>query len=1076
MVKHVCNAYGSLFILFLSLFPVAVDAQTGKNNIRITINSNHIPLSGILKTIEIQTGYYFVFDNDILDVSAKVGIHFKHVPWKDVLAYILKDKNITWHQQDRRIFLQRKNISPVPPQKDSVTATISGIILTSAGTPLPGATIIIKGTSRGVTSGNEGQFSLEQANAALLHISSMGFISRDTVLAGTGLHKIRLLEAVNSLDAAVVIGYGASSRRLLTGSVSRIIAKQISQQPVANPLGALQGQIAGVLVTNTNGLPGAQVKLYIRGRNSIAAGNDPLFIIDGVPFDITPLNNLDELSGAIKQISPFNSINPSDIESIDILKDADATAIYGSRGANGVVLITTKKGRCGENKLDINIYSGAGQTSNHIPMLDTKQYLTMRREAFANDGRIPTVTEAPDLLVWDTMRNVNWQKQLTGGIAHITNAQISFSGGNSNTTFFAGGNFYKEGTVLSAPLAYRRGGGHLSILHHSKDQQFEASFSGSFTGDKNKSIANDVFPFYNQPPDYPLYDSAGGLFWGASQDNPEAYMRQQANSKTNNLLSNVVLRYRLLPGLNLKTSMGFADIMMQQVFTFPKSTQHPQSAIFSFTRFAENERKLYIVEPQADYTLRIARGSLHALVGGTWQQSNNRSAYAEGQGYANENMLGNLFDADTIIRRPDGHILYRYISFFTRLTYDWQGKYILNASYRRDGSSRFGPGRQFGDFGALGLAWIFTGESFMKEQSLLSFGKLRMSMGITGNDQIPDYQYMSNYGVNGIYQGNSTYMPLRIANNKYSWEENRKIEAAIELGFLKDRIFFSVAKYKNSSTNQLVGYQLASITGFTSYQANRSAIVENTGWEFELTTSNISQHRFSWSSGWNLSFFSNKLRAFDKLAASSYASSYVIGQPLNIVRGYHFAGVNSETGAAVFTDINKDGNLSSGDDYITISKRDPEYYGGINNDFSYNGFSLSFFWQFVKQQGQITVNTPGQMKNETSGALSRWRMPGDVTVVPRATATPGDPIYEMNENMRTSDAGYGDASYMRLRNLSLSYNLPGSWLKRLQLQLCRVYVQTQNLVTVTAYQGADPETQLALPPLKIITTGIQLTL
>jgi TonB-linked SusC/RagA family outer membrane protein len=1071
MIKHVCNAYISLFILSLLLFTLTVNAQTGKDNVRITVNSNHIPLSGILKIIEKQTGYYFVFDNDILDVSQKVGIHVKQVPWKNVLSAILKNRNITWHQQDKRIFLQKKLIEGT----DSLRTIITGTITTNTGLPLPGATIMVKGTSRGVTSNNDGQFSL-QAAATTIHISSLGFIPKDTLLSATGRHNIQLQEAVNSLDAAVVIGYGASSRRLLTGSVSRITAKEIGSQPIANSLNALQGKVPGVLVTNTNGLPGAEVKLYIRGRNSIAAGNDPLFIIDGVPFDITPLNTLDELSGAIKQISPFNSISPADIESIDILKDADATAIYGSRGANGVVLITTKKGKPGKNKLDINIYTGAGKTAGHLQMLDTKEYLAMRREAFANDGETVTAEQAPDLLMWDTTRNVNWQKLLTGGTSHITNAQASFSGGNSYTTFFAGANFYSEGTVLPASLGYRRGGGHLSIQHHTKDQRFEVDFSGSFTGDKNNSIASDVYPFYSLPPNYPLYEQDGSLFWGSSLDNPEAYLRQQSNSKTNNLLTNLVLQYHPLPGLNIKTSMGLADIVMQQVFTFPTSSFHPPGAPPSLTRLAENERQSYIIEPQADYTLRIARGSLHVLAGGTWQQTKSRSAYAEGQGYGSESQLGSLTGADTVIRRPDNHIMYRYISFFTRFTYDWQNKYIINASYRRDGSSRFGPGKQFGDFGAIGAGWIFTGESFMKQQSLLSFGKLRMSMGVTGNDQISDYQYMSNYGVEAIYQGINTIGPLRIANNKYSWEENRKLEAAIELGFLKDRIFFSAAKYTNSSTNQLVGYQLPGISGFTSYQANLPAVVKNTGWEFELTTSNIERHHFSWSSGWNLTFFRNTLKAFDGLASSSYANSYVIGQPLNIVRGYHFTGVNPQTGIVQFEDVNKDGHIASIGDFTTISKKDPDFYGGMNNDFSWKGLSMSFFWQFVKQQGKIVVNAPGSMVNETTRALLRWRKPGDITMVPRASTTPGNAAYDANANLPLSNAGYGDASYLRLRNLSVAYNLPSYWLKRMQIQDCRVYVQTQNLITVTGYKGADPETQMSLPPLKIITTGIQLTL
>lgn len=1066
MARLVCNTYGTLMIImFLSLFPSIADAQSDKDNILITLNYDHLPLSTLLRSIEKQTGFYFVFDNDVLDVSVDASIHVKQLPWQEVLTELLKDKNISWNRLDKRIFLQKKVHT-----RDTAISIINGIILTENGMPLPGATIQVKGTSRGVTSGSDGTFSLPHTHVASLHISSMGFITKDTILRGNGMHSIQLQEAVNSLDAAVVIGYGASSKRLLTGAVSRITSKQISQQPVANSLAALQGQVTGLLVTNTNGLPGAEVKVYIRGRNSIAAGNDPLFIIDGVPFDIAPLNKMDELSGAIRKISPFSSISPSDIESIDILKDADATAIYGSRGANGVVLITTKKGKPGKAALGINIYAGAGTTCNILPMLNTKQYLTMRREAFANDGVIPTAAEAPDLMVWDTTRDINWQRELTGGTAHVTNTQVSYSGGNSNTTYYLGGNFYSEGTVIPADLGYRRGGGHVSLQHHTK--RFEAALSGSITTDENKSIANDVFQFYNLPPNYPLYEKDGSLFWGTSLDNPQAYLQQQANSKTNNLFTNATLRYQLLPGLNIKSSMGFANIIMQQVFTFPQETQHPQNAPQSFARLGENDRRSYIIEPQADYKLQVAGGGLHLLAGGTWQQTNSRSAFAEGYGYSDLRIPSGLGNADTVITKPAGHILYRYISFFARVTYDWQHKYILNVSYRRDGSSRFGPGRQFGDFGALGIAWIFTGEEWMKGQSWLSFGKLRMSMGITGNDQIPDYQYMSNFGANAQYQGLSTYRPLRIANNKYSWEENRKAELALELGFLQDRIFFSAAGYRNKTTNQLIGYQLPGITGFNSYQANLPAVVDNSGWEFELSARNISKRNFSWSAACNVSFIWNRLSTFNELSASSYASSFVVGQPLNIVRGYQFTGVDKQTGMATFKDVNKDGRISSEDDFLTIARRDPVFYGGISNEFTFHRFNMSFFLQFVKQQGQTIVNTPGEMKNETKKALSGWHKPGDVSTVPRYTATPGNIVYDMNAKMPASSAGFGNASYMRLKTVSLSYDLPPVWIK----YPGKIYLQAQNLFTFTRYKGPDPETQLALPPLTIIAAGIQLTI
>ncbi|MCF6404384.1 SusC/RagA family TonB-linked outer membrane protein [Chitinophaga filiformis] len=1079
MVKLVCKAICMLLMLCCLLSPVTlVVAQEIADSPRVTITGKNIPLNNVFKSIARQTGYYFVFDNAIIDGKEKVTLYYKNAQWEEVLSHVLRNRNITWLKQGKRIYLQITETGKLTQTKeDTLRVTIRGRITDVNDQPVPGATIVIKGTSRGVTTGNNGEFELfEVARPALLRISSLGYAPVDTTLNGTHLHEIHLKEAVNTLDATVVIGYGSSSRRLLTGAVSRITGEQLAAQPVANALAALQGQVPGVQVTSTNGLPGAQIKLYIRGRNSIAAGNDPLFIVDGVPFDITPLNNSEDLFGAAGRISPFNSINPADIESIDILKDADATAIYGSRGANGVVLITTRKGKPGRGKLDMNVRTGIGTTAGNMSMLGIHDYLALRREAFANDGVQPTAAGAPDLLLWDTTQNINWFKELTGGTAAITNVQAGFSGGSNYNTFLVGSNFYREGTVMPTDLGYNREGVHISLQHHHPEQRLEVNLTASFVADRNKSIANDIFPFYNLPPNYPLYDSAGRLFWGSSFDNPVAYFRQQSNSNTRNMLSNVVLRYRLLPGLQLKTSLGLADIRMKQFFSFPQSSQHPNNAPTSFIRTAENKRRSFIVEPQADYVLRIAKGSLHTLMGGTWQQTSRNGTLATGQGYASESAMHDLNGADTVIYKPDNYTLYRYVSFFTRVTYDWQSKYLFNASYRRDGSSRFGPGRQFGDFGSVGLAWIFTEEPFMKKLSWLSYGKLRASGGITGNDQIADYQYMKNYGSNGNYEGNNTLRPLRIVNNRYSWEENRKMEAAIELGFLKDRLFFSAAKYCNRSSNQLVGYQLPAMTGFTSYQANLPAMVENTGWEFELNSRNFSKTDFTWTTSANISFFTNKLKKFHDLSVSSYANAYVLGQSLNIVRGYHFTGVDPQTGLAQFEDINHDGRLSSLNDFVTIANMDPKFYGGIQNDLQYKNFSLGFFWQFIKQQGVTVAVKPGDFANQLTESLQRWRKPGDVTDVPRATATAGSVAYDLNTTLLLSNAVYDDASYLRLKNMMLAYAMPASVLKKLHLQLCRVYLQGQNLLTITGYKGADPETQIVVPILRVITGGIQLTL
>lgn len=1080
MVKHVCKAIRILLVLCCLLFPVTLlVAQDVADSSRISISGKKVPLNEVFKRIARQTGYYFVFDNAIIDGDERVDLSYKNASLEDVLNHLLKSRGVSWIRQGKRIYLQvaaTGNKTTAAPD-DRPVVTIRGRITDVNDQAIPGATVLLTGTSRGVTTNAAGEFELFNIpSPASIHISSLGYRTIDTLLHSVRLHEIQLADATNTLDATVVIGYGSSSKRLLTGAVSRMTASQLETQPVTNVLSALQGQIPGVQVTTTSGLPGAQVKLFIRGRNSIAAGNDPLFIIDGVPFDITPLNTTEDLYGAAGRISPFNSINPADIESIDVLKDADATAIYGSRGANGVVLITTKKGTPGKRKLDLNVRTGIGVSTGEMSMLNISDYLTIRREAFVNDRVQPSAAGAPDLMLWDTTQNINWSKRLMGGTAPITNAQLTFSKGNNYNTFLAAGNFHREGSVLPADLSYRRGGMRVSFQHHHPEHRLEANVTASFLADKNKTIASDIFTFYNLPPNFPLFDSTGHFYWGSQFDNPEAYLEQRASSQTNNLLGNMVLRYRVLQGLILKTSLGVSDIRMKQFFSFPQSSQHPNNAPTSFIRSAQNRRESFIVEPQADYTVGIGKGHLHALVGGTWQQTTRNGTLAIGQGYTDETTMHTLEEADTIIRRPNTYALYRYISFFTRFTYDWQHKYLVNVSYRRDGSSRFGPGRQFGDFGSVGLAWVFTEEPFSKRISWLSYGKLRASGGITGNDQITDYQYMRNYGAGSSYQGDNTLYPLRIADDKYSWEENVKMEAAIELGFFQDKLFFSAAKYCNRSSNQLVGYQLPGVTGFTSYQANLPAVVENTGWEFELRNNNISQNDFSWTTTANISFFSNKLKKFQSLAVSSYANAYVIGQSLNILRGYHFTGVDPQTGIVQFEDVNKDGKLSALTDNVTIANIDPAYYGGIQNDFRYKQFNLGIFLQFIRQQGVMPAIRPGEFANQLTESLQRWRQPGDITHIPRASVTAGNLAFDQSSKLVSSNAVYQDASYLRVKNLFISYTLPETVMRKLKLQLCRIYVQGQNLFTLTGYQGADPETQMMMPPLRVVTSGIQLTL
>jgi hypothetical protein len=407
-----------------------------------------------------------------------------------------------------------------------------------------------------------------------------------------------------------------------------------------------------------------------------------------------------------------------------------------------------------------------------------------------------------------------------------------------------------------------------------------------------------------------------------------------------------------------------------------------------------------------------------------------------------------------------------------------KGRYLFNGTVRRDGSSRFGPGKQFGNFGSLGLGWIFSSEPVIKKiLPFLSYGKIRGSYGVTGNDQIPDYQYLSTYRSGAIYQEISGLSPSVISNDLYSWETNRKLEAAIEMGFLKDRIFLNLSYYRNRSGNQLVGFPLPYQTGFSSFQSNLPALVQNTGLESEFSTEIIRHKKFSWNASFNITKPRNKLVSFPGLQASAYANTLVVGQDINVVKGYQFLGVDPGTGLAEYEDINRDGKISQPLDYVVIGKTTPDYYGGFGQHLSLGSLSVDLFFQFVKQRSRGAEMFPGLSRNQFTTVLQRWQEPGDNTMIPRASTTPGKPGFTSNANLAFSDAFFYDASYLRFKNFSVSYVLPDRVIRRLKVQRFRIYANGQNLFTIKRNVNLnDPETlQGGIPPLRTFVAGIQFT-
>lgn len=1056
-------------LLFLSqVQPAQAQAQT------VSLHEKETSLKTVFTNINKQCGIDFIIKNSLLKLSKPVTVSVANQPISKVLDEIFANQPLKYELHGKIVVVTLKDpeYSLIYSNKDQ---EISGVVADETGKPLPGATVKIEGANMIAITRADGIFYFKTSILnPVLEISFIGYeTQRYQVDNNNDPIKIALIPLVGSLNQVQVIGYGTTTKRFNTGSIGTVTAKEIENQPVSNPIAAIQGRVSGVFVQTQNGLPGGAIKVQIRGQGSLASGTDPLYIVDGIPFLSTAIAGNGSAAGANGAISPLSIINPEDIDRIDILKDADATAIYGSRAANGVVLITTKKGRKGKGMFTLNMSEGISRIARlDNPLLDLPQYLQLRREAFANDGEVPDAFSAPDLMSWDTTRSTNWQKYFYGGTAHVTNIQGSISGGDDLNQYLLSGSYRREGTILPGDGTYLKGGGYFTFTHHSSDNKFTSSTSINYNKDHNRTLYSSInSQDFLLPPNFPIYNPDGSFNWDIS--NPVALLQQKQESQSSLLNINESLDYKLNHLLSLHLNSGYNNYQIHQVATLPLSSQDPSFDPLPKAFFADNLSEKYILEPQLNFNDKIGNGVLTALLGSTYQYQKSTGTTIEGDGVSNPTLLGNLGAASTISSHFDSYSLYKYVSVFSRVNYKWQDKYLLDLNFRRDGSSRFGPNHQFGNFYAIGAAWIFSEEGFFKNSlQFISFGKLRGSVGTTGNDQISDYQYLASYGTGPIYDGIATLTPSRVANPNYSWETTHKVEAAIELGLFSNRIMFSGAWYRHLSSNQLIAYKIPYLTGFANYQANFPATIENTGIEMDLDARIIEDDNFHWRSTINLTIPKNKLKSFANLAGSSYANNYIVGQDLSVYKGFHFLGVDPQTGLAKFEDINHDGVINAPGDLIVLGKTSPNLFGGWSNDLSWKNFDLSFAWEFVKR------NYPGYQpllggypQNDPSFVTQRWKKPGDITNIPRASIDLSSSQYNSSQLL--------NANYARLKNASIAYTLPATFAQHIGFKSLRCYLNGENLFVIANKARFDPEltaNSIGIPPLKTFVLGLKATL
>jgi TonB-linked SusC/RagA family outer membrane protein len=1096
----------SLHAVFVAIFCLCFSfepaAQASKATLlqgkQITISVRKSSLTNILNQISKKSGITIYFVDTDLAAYNNINYEARDKDVTNILTDLFKDKDLVFEViSDKQIGVRKvkPKVISLLEERDTLV-TISGVVTDEKGEPIPGVTVKVKDQNFGATTNEKGRFKIENigTGTATLVLTNVAYLTQEVQVKGrTNIGTIKLKQYVSELDEMKVVAYGKSSQRLSVGNFTSVSREEIVRSPVNNPLLALQGRVPGMVISQSSGVPGSLPKIEIRGRNSINMGSgvllypEPLYIVDGIPIDPQVSGGPGSV-GIAGTASTFSLLNVGDIESITVLKDADQTSIYGSRGANGVILITTRRGKAGKPTLDIKFASGISKVARKIDLMDSRQYLDMRYEALRNDGEtgIPNTPMNVDLLKWDTTRNTDWQKELIGGMAHQIMAQASYTGGTPTVQYMVGAGYQRETSVSPGDFSDNKGSLHIGLTGTSADRKFYVDLKTNYLIDLNTLPTDDyTAEALTLAPIAPkLYNADGSLNF-TDWLNPLWKTKAPYEFRNINITANLNTGYKFSDLLELKVSGGYSNVLGHSYYAVPFAALDPQSWAFSrrSASFTNTNSRSWIVEPQMLSNFSIGGISFSGIVGATMQQSKKEFENITAYGALSDELIKNLrshtsFDANNTSTD------YKYAAVFGRLNMNYLNRYILNGSIRRDGSSRFGPGNRFGNFASIGGAWIFTEEDFMRNVKFLDYGKIRASYGTTGGDGIGDYRYQELYTLTSSnYLGTRGLLSNGIFNSDYAWETTRKLEVGLETGMWDNRLLFTLSYYRNRSANQLIPFPYPIFAGLGSAITNLPALIQNKGLEFSLTTVNIKNSQFQWTTNFNISRNKNALIAYPDIENSPYNRNR-LGAPLNSAIVYRYAGVDPETGEYEF--FTKGGvktkTPSEIDDKTEVMDLTPSFFGGLSNSFNYKGISVDILFQFTKQRGANYMATsslpPGgyYAGNQPVDVLDRWQKVGDQVKFQR---------YNQNFSLFNSqrmalldgDLAYSDASYIRLKNLSVSYTLPSSVIKKMAIQNLRVYVLCQNLLTITNYKGLDPETlsALSLPPLRVMTGGIQCT-
>ena len=1092
------KAMKTLLLLGVLLFGFTVSAQSQK----VSLDFKNERVEKVLASIKSQTGMSLVFSDQLVDVNRKVTMQLKDVTLKEALTRLLSGTDLTFEIRNNKIyFIEKKAVSQPGSKKKRVTGVVKDVM----GEPLIGANVVEKGRStNGVITDFNGKFTLEVDESASLVVSYIGYLAQDIPTKGKGDFHIILKEDTNTLDEVVVTGYGDFKKATYTGSASVLTTEKLEALPVVSVGQMIESNIPGIsVVAGTSSQPGAKTTLRVRGVASMNASTEPLYVLDGVPIPSYDLSNFTSMSEA-GGMGFIETLNPADIESITVLKDAASASLYGAKGANGVVLITTKKGK--EGKLRVNMAAKYGITDfayTYRPLMGGEERRELIHEGLVNFQLDKGVSEQEAQQYADA--NIDqYAKRLPQGYSDWESAlfktgyqqdyNLSASAGNQNSSFIGSLGYTKQ-TGVSLNSEMERFTGRVDASNKYKKVEF--GMNASFSWTKNVHLPEGKFygsAIYaskvNLTPSTPIYNEDGTYASGYRENNGyNPVLEAEVNdyyARTVRAMGTAKIAYNVWD--NLKISSVFTvDYSLTKDFFFQSPEGRDGATYQGRGRMQMTDRMRYTSQNNLTYSKTFGKHSVSAVAAFEVMKYDYEDLYAAKKTYGQDinTSLGNAADPIDADQKLQEDALMSYVA---SVNYSYDDKYYASFSFRRDGSSRLSPDTRWGNFWSLSASWRLSQERFMQPlKSVLSDLKLRASYGVNGNLPSSYYGYQSTYTTGAFYNGKPSPWESTLGNEELTWEKNYALNLGLDIG-LFSRVNVSLDWYTRTTKDLLMSKQLNSISGFSSLLTNVGQM-RNTGVELEVRSNNIKTKDFSWTTAFNLSHNKNKIL---KLADLPWFvdGRYVRkeGYPFNTIYLREYAGVDPETGSALYYDNQQDENGNYTKNKVTdpgqaspIPLKDitPTISGGFMNTFNYKFIDLSFnlsysFGGYSYDNASYILQDDGYsvISNKSTEQRRRWQKPGDITDVPRF-------VYgnKKGGNYNSSRAIHS-TDHIRLKSLILGLNAPKAWLQKLGIGNARIYFSGTNLLTWAAYDQYDPEMSGVVgfytPPLKTYAFGLEL--